>query len=81
MDLEKKIRQLQTGDRGEALSKLTASEEGQLLMQRFDGAGIEDAVRRGDTAALREFMTQVLSTQEGRSFSRAVLKTVEGHGK
>ena len=55
-----------------ALRAAAQSEAGQKLMQSVDGAGVERAVKSGDTAALKSILSQVLSTPEGKALAQQV---------
>lgn len=81
MDLAKMAEKLRTGDSGDALKKLTESEDGARLAARFPGAAVEDAAKRGDTAELTRLLGSILATEEGRQFAAQVKKAMDGHGR
>ena len=47
------------------LKKLADSADGEKIKQMVDGAALQKALDRGDTAALQSTITQVLKTDEG----------------
>ena len=58
------------------LNAVAESPEGKKLAARIDSAALSDAARRGDTAALKSILGQVLSTPEGRALAEKVQKAV-----
>lgn len=81
MDLDKMAEKIMSGSSGEALKKLTESKQGARLAERFSGAAVEDAARRGDAAELTRLLGTILSTEEGRQFAEQVRKAVDSHGR
>ena len=54
------------------------SESGKKLMQHIDAAALERAAKNGDTAALKQMLSQVLATPEGRALAGQIQKAM-GH--
>ncbi len=77
MDIEELERRLRSSSQIRAAAD---SAEARGLLQSMDTAGIEQAAKRGDTAALRQYLTQVLTTPEGRAFAERIRKAVDGNG-
>lgn len=55
-----------------ALKAAAQSEAGQKLMQSMDSAEVERAAKSGDATALKNILSQVLSTPEGRELAQQV---------
>lgn len=73
MDLEK----LEREARGKsALQAAAESPEGRRLAETLDEKALRDAVRRGDSAALKKLLTAALSTPDGRALAAQVKKAV-----
>lgn len=53
------------GKRSE-IERLAASSDGERVKAMLQQSGFEDAVRRGDTAALRDALSGVMNTDSGR---------------
>ena len=68
-DLEALERRLLDGENGAALRSLAESEEAKRLAQKLSAARAEQAIRSGDSAALRSLLESVLSTDEGRALA------------
>ena len=60
------------------LKAAAQSAAGQKLMQQMDADAVERAAKSGDAAALKNILTQVLSTPEGRELAEKVQKAM-GH--
>ena len=59
------------------LKAAAQSAAGQKLMQRVDSAAVERAAKSGDTEALKNILSQVLSSPEGRALAEQVQKAME----
>ena len=81
-DLEKLARELQRGGQAQELRQLAASADGQRLGGMVDRAALAAALKTGDAAALKDIVTGLLSTAEGRRMSAEVQKLLRerGHG-
>ena len=65
----------------DTMKRLAESDTGARLAARFDGAAVEAAAKRGDTAELTRLLGTILSTSEGRQFAEQVRRTLDGHGQ
>ncbi len=72
-DFTKKAEQFLSGEEGRRVAgkkaeieRIAASGDGRRVKAMLEDAGFEDAVRRGDTAALRDAMGAVMRTDSGR---------------
>ena len=81
MDFAAMAEKLMAEAQGDSLRRLTESETGTRLAARFDGASVEAAAKRGDTAELTRLLGSILSTAEGRQFAEQVRRTMGGHGR
>lgn len=69
--------QLERALRGKKeLGAMMESPEGKRLAEHIDNAALQEAVQRGDTAALQKMLAQVLSTPEGRALAARIQKAV-----
>lgn len=73
MDLEKLAREMRS--RGD-LNAAAESPEGKALARRIDDEALRTAAQRGDTAALKTMLSEVLSSPEGKALAERVQKAV-----
>ena len=73
-DLERLVKELGRGEKGEALRRLGSSADGRALGGAVDGAALEKAFADGDAAALRRMLGALLSTPEGKRLAEDVGK-------
>ena len=59
------------------LKAAVQSEAGQKLLRQMDAAEVERAAKSGDTAALKNILSRVLSSPEGRELAEKVQKAME----
>ena len=52
------------------LKAAAASPEGQRLAKQLDARAVEQAARSGDAAALKNILTQILSTPDGKALAQ-----------
>ena len=71
MDLDGMKREL---EKNGALRAAASSDSAKKLMKNLDAAGLEQAAKRGDTEALKRYLTQVLATPEGKALAEQVRK-------
>ena len=71
-DLEKLGAELNKSGKGEKLKSIADSAEGKAISRMVDSARVEQAAKSGDTAALRDILSQVLSTDEGKRLAEKV---------
>ena len=76
-DLEQLRRELERQGKAEKLKALADSAEGQKIGKMVDAEKLSEAARTGDTAALRELLSRVLGTAEGRALAENVRKMME----
>ena len=81
MDFAEMAERLMAGGQEDAVKRLAESETGARLAARFDGAAVEAAAKRGDSAELTRLLETILSTSEGRQFAEQVRQTMGGHGR
>ena len=74
IEFEKKLRE--SGNTGK-LMEAAQSPEGQRLQQMLDVDRIQSAARSGDTQAIKNILSQVLSTPEGKRLAEKVQKAME----
>ena len=58
------------------LSAAADSPEGRAVAQRIDDDALRAAAKRGDTAALKQMLAEVLSSPEGKALAERVQKAV-----
>ncbi|MBR1496864.1 MAG: hypothetical protein IJ617_04500 [Oscillospiraceae bacterium] len=63
-----------------AVADAANSAEARRLMGKLDTAAVERAAKRGDSAALKRILGQVLSTPEGRALAEKVQGAVRRNG-
>ena len=76
-DLEKLGAELNKSGKGEKLKSIADSAEGKAISRMVDSARVEQAAKSGDTAALRDILSQVLSTDEGTRLAEKLKKAME----
>ena len=76
-DLEKLGAELNKSGKGEKLKSIADSAEGKAISRMVDSARVEQAAKSGDTAALRDILSQVLSTDEGKRLAEKLKKAIE----
>ena len=76
-DLEKLGAELNKSGKGEKLKSIADSAEGKAISRMVDSARVEQAAKSGDTAALRDILSQVLSTDEGKRLDEKLKKAME----
>jgi len=74
MDFNQMERALR-GKKGD-LGAVMESPEGKRLAEQIDSTALQEAVKRGDTAAMQKMLAQILSTPEGRALAARVQKAV-----
>ena len=79
-DLRGAAARLLSGERGEALRTLADSREASALGASPAAEAVADAVRSGDTAALRGALSAFLATPEGRALAEKVARMGQNRG-
>ena len=75
--IEKLGSELRKSGRSEALMKLAESPDGKAVSRLVDAESLSRAAKSGDTAALREILRGVLSTDEGRRLAEGLRKAMQ----
>lgn len=75
-DLERIAKELQRSGAESELSALASSRDGQKLSAMLDKSTLERA-QSGDTEALRDLASRILSTDEGRRLAENVQKLMK----
>ena len=70
-------RRLERSGKGDAVRAIAASKDGQKLMEKLDTEKIERAVQTGDSDALRQILSEVLRTGEGRRIAKQLSDTMQ----
>lgn len=70
-------RELERRGKTDEIKRIAESEDGQRLGRMVNSAELERAARSGDSAALRELLQRVLSTDEGRRLAENVRKMMQ----
>ena len=70
-------RELERRGKTEDIKRIAESPDGQKLSQMINPAEIEQAAKSGDSDALRNMLSQVLSTDEGKRLAESVKKIME----
>ena len=60
------------------LAAAAESPEGKRIAAGLDEKALREAAKRGDTAALKQVLQQVLATPEGKQLAEKVKKAVDG---
>ena len=69
-------REIKSSAAVEHLKAAAVTPEGQKVLQNLDAAEIEKAAKAGDMQMLREILSGVLSTPEGRSLAEKIRKSL-----
>ncbi len=70
-------RELERRGKTEDIKRIAESEDGQRLSRMVDAGDVERAARAGDSAALREMLSRVLGTDEGKRLAENVRKMMQ----
>ena len=76
-DLERLGEELSRSGKGERLKSLADTAEGKAVSRMVDQENLERAATSGDTAALKDILSQVLSTDEGKRLAEKLKKAME----
>lgn len=76
-DLEWLGEELSRSGKGERLKSLADTAEGKAVSRMVDQGKLERAAKSGDTAALKDILSQVLSTDEGKRLAEKLKKAME----
>ena len=75
-DLERLGEELSRSGKGERLKSLADTAEGKAVSRMVDQEKLERAAKSGDTAALKDILSQVLSTDEGKRLAEKLKKAM-----
>ena len=70
-------RELERQGKAGKLRALAESDAGQRVSRMLDGAALSEAAQRGDAAALRDILSRVLSTEDGKQLAENVRRMLE----
>lgn len=70
-------RELEKRGKTEDLRKIAESADGQLLSRMIDSSAVEQAAKTGDTEALKNMVSKVLSTDEGKRLAQSLRKLMQ----
>lgn len=76
-DLERLGEELSRSGKGERLKSLADTAEGKAVSRMVDQEKLGQAAKSGDTAALKDILSQVLSTDEGKRLAEKLKKAME----
>ncbi len=76
-DLERLGEELSRSGKGERLKSLADTAEGKAVSRMVAQEKLERAAKSGDTAALKDILSQVLSTDEGKRLAEKLKKAME----
>lgn len=74
-ELEQKLRNDPNADK---IMKAANSEEGRRISQSLDQSALEKAAKSGDAAALKNILSQVLSTPDGKALAQKLQEVMKG---
>ena len=63
------------------INSLANSEDSKRLSQLFDAGEAEKAAKSGDMSALRDILSKVMSTEEGKRLAQQVSGMLDNKGK
>lgn len=75
-DLKELEREIKSSAAAGHLKAAAESPEGQKVLSRLDTAAVEKAAKAGDMQALKDILSGVLSTPEGRSLAEKIRKNL-----
>lgn len=76
-EFEKIGKELQRQGKTDKLKNLADSEEGKAVSRMVDADAVRNAAKSGDAAALKQILSQVLSTSEGQRLAESLKKAME----
>ena len=71
-------RQLKNNPNAKRIMAAADSEEGRRLAQTLNAEAVEKSARSGDAAALKNILTQVLSTPDGKALAKKLQDAIKG---
>ncbi len=76
-NLEQLSRSLESGGKGDALRRLAGTPEGARVAGSAEAAALSDAMRRGDTEAMRRGLAALLRSDDGRRLAEHIRRALE----
>jgi len=70
-------RELERRGKTEGIRKIAESADGQSLSRMIDASAVEQAAKSGDTEALKNMVTKVLSTDEGKRLAESLRRLMQ----
>ena len=74
MNLEELGRRLQQSGKADKIKQIAQSETGEKLSSLVDAKAIEAAAKSGDDKALRDMLSNILSTEDGKKLAENIRK-------
>ncbi len=70
-------RELERRGKTDGIRKIAESADGQSLSRMIDASAVEQAAKNGDTEALKNMVTKVLSTDEGKRLAESLRRLMQ----
>ena len=70
-------RELERRGKTEGIRKIAESADGQSLSRMIDASAVEQAAKSGDTEALKNIVSKVLSTDEGKRLAQSLRRLMQ----
>ncbi|MBQ4651726.1 MAG: hypothetical protein IJB78_03305 [Oscillospiraceae bacterium] len=70
-------RELERRGKTDGIRKIAESADGQSLSRMIDASAVEQAAKSGDTEALKNMVTKVLSTDEGKRLAESLRRLMQ----
>ncbi len=70
-------RELERRGKTEGIRKIAESADGQSLSRMIDASAVEQAAKSGDTEALKNMVSKVLSTDEGKRLAQSLRRLMQ----
>lgn len=69
--------ELERRGKTEGIRKIAESADGQSLSRMIDASAVEQAAKSGDTEALKNMVSKVLSTDEGKRLAQSLRRLMQ----
>ena len=76
-EIEEFAKKLQNSPQAGGIKAAANSAEARRVMSSLDAAAVEKAAKNGDTAALQSFVSQVLSTPDGKALAKKIQEAMK----
>lgn len=77
MNLEDLGRRLQQSGKADKIKEIAQSDAGARLSSMLDARAVEAAAKSGDNQALKNMLSQILSTEDGQRLAQSIKKIME----